>query len=287
MQVRQTIPRTITYTFAVFFLLFWLEGRRATPAHAVEDFVGPCEPGLVEQEVPQPFIILASYHPVGTSMSGVTIEWLGHSSFLLISPGGIRLLTDPHGFHSSSESPDIVTVSNLHVTHSGTEHVAGTPRILWGITPEREWNRIVLTVKDVSLFNVPSYASRSELEKSPIQNSIFVFRTGGLCVVHLGNLRHPLLPSQLQRIGKPDIVMIPVDGYWTMNHTDVLTVIEQLKPAFVIPMHFDFPRHVEAFVEFIADRYPVRRIKERTVSLSRSLLPLSTEVIVFGVDSSP
>ena len=178
-------------------------------------------------------------------------------------------------------APDLVTVSNLHVTHAGVDQVPGTPQVLWGLTPDRGWNHIALTRGDVALFNLPSHVSRTDPENCPIQNSIFVFRTGGLCVVHLGNLRHPLTPLQLQRIGKPDVLLIPADGHWTLSPEDILTVITQLQPLLVIPMHIETTEHAEVFVRFTAGRYPVRRIEGRSLALSRQMLPASTEVVVF------
>jgi L-ascorbate metabolism protein UlaG (beta-lactamase superfamily) len=217
-----------------------------------------------------------------TLPGGVLLAWLGHSSFFLTSPDGLRLLTDPNGLHPIPMPPEVVTVSNFHVTHSAVNEVPGAPQVLWGLKPDRGWNPIALTLKDVSLFNIPSYASRTELEESPIQNSIFVFRTGGLCLVHLGNLRHPLTPRQLQHIGKPDVLMIPVDGTWTMSYDDVLTVISQLQPLLVIPMHIDTPEHAKVFVTYTAGKYPVRRITGQTLTLHRTGLPVATEIVVFS-----
>jgi L-ascorbate metabolism protein UlaG (beta-lactamase superfamily) len=211
----------------------------------------------------------------------VQLEWLGHSSFLLTSPDGVRLLTDPSALHPPQATPDLVTVSNRHMTHSAVRAVPGTPQFLWGLPPDGGWTDVALTFKDVVLFNVPSYASPTEPESSPIQNSIFVIRTGGLCIVHLGNLRHPLLRPQLQRIGKPDVLLIPADGQWTLSPEDILTVIAQLQPLLVIPMHFDNPQHGEIFVQFTAGRYAVRRVDGRSLTLSRPVLPATTEVVIF------
>lgn len=249
----------------------------------VTQTLGPCEPGFVKQWQRHIPIRLAATGAAGeTATATVLLEWLGHSSFLLASPDGLRLLTDPNGWHPIAAAPDVVTVSNFHATHSDVSYVPGTPQVLWGLTPERGWNQIALTLKDVSLFNLPSYASRTEPEKSPIQNSIFVFRTGGLCIVHLGNLRHPLTPRQLQRIGKPDVLMIPADGMWTLPYDDVLTVINQLQPLLVIPMHIEMTQHAEVFVQSTAGRYPVRRVNGRMLALSRAVLPTTTEIVVFS-----
>jgi L-ascorbate metabolism protein UlaG (beta-lactamase superfamily) len=263
--------------------LLCLLGRLSSGFGAAAPTVGPCEPTLVRHwHDGVRFTLVSAPRTAQTMSAPVGLEWVGHSSFLLTSPEGLRLLTDPNAFHPLQATPDVVTVSNLHMTHNAVSQVSGAPQVLWGLTFEHGWNPIVMTVKDVALFNVPSYASRTAPENSPVLNSIFVFRTGGLCIVHLGNLRHPLTAQQLQRIGKPDVVMIPADGHWTLSFDDVLTVIKQLQPLLVIPMHIETTAHAEVLAQHLAGRYAVRRVEGRTLPLSRSSLPAATEIVVFS-----
>jgi L-ascorbate metabolism protein UlaG (beta-lactamase superfamily) len=270
-------------TLRLLLVVVCLLGRVASGFGASAPAVGPCEPTLVRHwHDGVRFMLAATSHTAQTMPAPVTLAWVGHSSFLLTSPDGLRLLTDPNAFHPPQTTPDVVTVSNLHMTHNAAEQVPGTPQVLWGITSERGWNPIALTLKDVTLFNVPSYVSRTEPESSPIQNSIFVFRTGGLCLVHLGNLRHPLTAQQLQRIGKPDVVLIPADGHWTLSFDDVLTVIKQLQPLLVIPMHIETTAHAEVFAQHLSGHYPTRRVAGHSMLLSRAALPAATEIVVFG-----
>jgi L-ascorbate metabolism protein UlaG (beta-lactamase superfamily) len=260
-------------------LLGWLSSGLGAAAPTV----GPCEPTLVRYwHDGVRFMLVSTLHTTQTMPAPVALEWVGHSSFLLTSPEGLRLLTDPNDFHPLQGTPDVVTVSNLHMTHSAVSQISGAPQVLWGLTFEHGWNPIAMTLKDVALFNVPSYTSRTEPENTPIQNSIFVFRTGGLCIVHLGNLRHPLTAQQLQRIGKPDVVMMPADGHWTLSFDDILTVIKQLQPLMVIPMHIETTTHAEVFAQHLAGRYAVRRVAGHTLALSRSTLPAATEIVVFS-----
>ena len=282
MRIDSRVPGSTRHVLGTLLCLACLLGSAAgTPSLAAE-LLGPCEPSLARHwGYSLPIVLTATHQRAETAVGPVGLEWLGHSSFLLTSPGGLRLLTDPNSWHPMPTAPNVVTVSNLHVTHSGVSRVPGTPQVLWGLTPDRGWNNIALTLQDVALFNLPSYTSHTDPENSPIQNSIFVFRTGGLCVVHLGNLRHPLTPQQLQRIGKPDVLMIPGDGQWTLSSEDILTVVAQLQPLLVIPMHFDLLPHAEVFAQYFAGRYPVRRVEGRSLTLSRQMLPASTEVVIF------
>src|SRR5262245_11595762 len=265
--------------------LLWVLGSTYGAIGNAQEVLGPCDPSFVQQWN-QPQVTPIAYRLADTtpetSAGTVRLEWLGHSSFLLTSPTGTRILTDPHALYKLREAPEGVTVSNLHVTHSDVRGLPGNPRLLWGLTREQGWNRLALMIGHIGLFNVPSYASRVEPEQSPIQNSIFVFRTGGLCLVHLGNLRHPLTANQLQRLGRPDVVMVPADGSETMSLEDILTVIEQLRPSLVIPMHIDTLQQALAFVQHTDSRYPVRQVPERSLTLSRQLLPAATTIVLFG-----
>jgi L-ascorbate metabolism protein UlaG (beta-lactamase superfamily) len=189
---------------------------------------------------------------------------------------------DPNGLHPAPAVPDVITVSNLHETHRAVGPQLETAQILWGIHPVHGWQRFVRTIRDVTLFNVPSYGSRGELETSRVHNSIFVFRLGGLCVVHLGNLRHVLTRPQLEQIGTPDVVLVPVDGLFNLDYADIIKVITQLQPRLVVPMHIEVAQQAEAFVQYTAERYPVRRLAGRTLMLSQPQLPAETEIVRFG-----
>lgn len=279
MRAVEWIRHVLTCSYILLTMLFGVFGM----SYAALPAFGPCELGYVRHGPrDMPIRRVALVDSAAETQQSVQLQWLGHSSFLLTSPAGLRMLIDPSALYPPSPTPDVITVSNLHGTHSAVEWIAGTPRVLWGIRPDGGWNRMALTLRDVTLFNVPSYASRSELAESPVHNSIFIFRTGGLCIVHLGNLRHPLTMAQLQQIGTPDVVVIPIDGQWTMSYADVMKVIAQLRPRLVIPMHFDFIPDAECFVQFSAGRYPVRHIVGNTLALSRSKLPARTEIVVFG-----
>lgn len=277
--VRDSLQRVTLLCLVILLLGSVLYAQGAAP-----DTFGPCEPGFVDHWPSRlPVRLASTSQPVATVSNPVLLEWLGHSSFLLTSPDGLRLLTDPNGYHPVRITPDVVTVSNLHATHRDVSYLPAAAQVLWGITPNGDWQAIALTFKDVSLFNIPSHAGRTEPESSPIQNSIFVFRIGGLCIVHLGNLRHLLTAKQLQRIGKPDVLMIPADGRWTLGYDDIVTVITQLQPHLVIPMHMDFPQHAELLVQYAAGRYPVRRVSGPTLALSRAMLPAGPEIVIFSV----
>jgi L-ascorbate metabolism protein UlaG (beta-lactamase superfamily) len=239
-----------------------------------------CEPGFVRRPASDRRAIPVAARNPDAAPRVVTIQWLGHSSFLIITPGGTTAITDPHSWHASPTAPDAVTVSNEHFTHNQVRSVPGSARVLRGRTPEGEWIEVNVTVGDLSIKSLPS--SGGNAMEIPVQNTIFVFRTEGLCIVHLGNLRRPLNEEQRQALGRPDVLMIPIDGQWTLSYDQIALTISQLRPAIVLPMHYDFPEHARLFMQFIKAAVPVRTQRDPTLRLTRATLPSASEVIVLG-----
>jgi L-ascorbate metabolism protein UlaG (beta-lactamase superfamily) len=239
-----------------------------------------CEPGFVRGPRSSPRAIPVAAGNPDTTPRVVTIQWLGHSSFLIITPGGTAGLTDPHSRHTPPTVPDVVTISNEHPTHNQVQSVPGSARVLRGRTLDGDWVEVNVTVGDLSVKGLPS--SGGNAIDIPVQNTVFVFRTEGLCIVHLGNLRGPLNEAQRQRLGRPDVLMIPIDGLLTLSYDQIALTITQLQPAIVLPMHYDFPEHARLFMRFIKETAPVRAISETVLQLTRATLPGTSEVIVLG-----
>ena len=86
--------------------------------------------------------------------------------------------------------------------------------------------------------------------------------------------------QQLNEIGRIDVVMVPVDGAWTLNHDDMIGVLQQIKPRIVIPMHIFTQATLDKFLTKMGDLYSVRHATSRTIVLTRSELPASAEVVV-------
>lgn len=205
------------------------------------------------------------------------LQWFGHSSFLIHSESGTRIVTDPNFNVTPGIEADAVTVSNDHFTHNNVGAVGGDPLILRGITLEQTWNPIQTRVKDIVIVNLPSQRG---FDYGEVANSIFVFEMGSLCIAHLGNIGHLLTTEQERLMRRVDVMLTPIDGSLNLGFEDLLRVINQVKPPVVIPMHYDDPEQARLFISFIQDYYPVRQKADSRLILSRSTLPRSTEVLV-------
>jgi L-ascorbate metabolism protein UlaG (beta-lactamase superfamily) len=69
-------------------------------------------------------------------------------------------------------------------------------------------------------------------------NTIHVLEAEGLRVAHLGDLGHRLSEEQIAALGRVDILLIPVGGYFTIGPELAAELAERLQPAITVPMHY-------------------------------------------------
>ena len=209
----------------------------------------------------------------------VSLTFLGHASFLIESPNGVRIVTDYNDAIRAPVTPDIVTMNNAHPTHYSDSVESGVKYILRGWDPSGGVATHRLEYRDVRIHNVPT--NIRELGGTRYNgNSIFVFDIADLCIAHLGHLHHTLTPTHLAELGSIDIVMVPVDGVWTLNQEAMIDVVQQIKPKIVIPMHIFTRATLDKFLSRISDLYTVRNATSRTVVFSRPELPQTAEILV-------
>ena len=269
----------------VFRAAMGLAGRLGAPAAFVALTVAPwqaaasCYPmaGL------DPRIVPASYAAAGPAAGAVPahhlrIEYLGHSSFELESPEGVRIVTDYNGYIRPRRLPDIVTMNNAHDTHYTDFIQDGLKYVLRGWDPDGGVARHNLKLRDVRIRSVPT--NMSDLGgRLTNGNSMFVIENVGLCVAHISHLHHVLSKDQLRDLGRIDIAFAPIDGMWTMSHQELFEVLGQIKPMLIIPMHFGSQGGAQEFIARARARWPVRHHGGSTIQLTFRDLPRKTEVL--------
>jgi L-ascorbate metabolism protein UlaG (beta-lactamase superfamily) len=209
----------------------------------------------------------------------VSITFLGHASFLIESPAGVRIVTDYNDAIRAPVTPDIVTMNNAHPTHYSDSVEPGVKYILRGWDPAGGVASHRLEYRDVRVHNVPTNVREFGGTRYN-GNSIFVFDIADLCIAHLGHLHHTLTQSHLAELGPIDVVMVPVDGVWTLNQEEMIEVLQQIRPKIVIPMHIFTRATLDKFLTRIDGLYEVRQATDRTVTLTRSDLPEKAELLV-------
>jgi len=209
------------------------------------------------------------------------IKWLGHASFLITSDTGVKIITDPYepilgmNYKPIDEFADIVTVSHGHSDHNNVTAVQGNPQVIDESTP--------VEMKGIKISGIDTFHdSSSGNERGP--NIIYCMEVDGIKICHLGDLGHMLSDRQVAAIGKVDVLMAPVGGNFTIDAGTADAVIEKLKPAVVMPMHFcnercpDFP--VAGVDTFTDGKTNVTFMDTSEIEYKAGELPESTRVVV-------
>ena len=207
----------------------------------------------------------------------VRLTYRGHSGFLIETPGGASAVTDCNGVHVPLSPPDIVTMNNSHSSHYTDVIDAAVRFVLRGWDPAGGVAEHDIEWQDLRVFNVPTniFETGSGLTNG---NSIFVFQTAGLCLGHLGHPHHILGPNQRRRLGRIDVLFVPIDGAMTMSHDEALNVIEQVSPKLVVPCISSSQVRPKPSPS-ARQLYPVKTIDGPTLEVSRRTLPATTEVV--------
>ena len=207
------------------------------------------------------------------------IKWLGHACFLITSDTGIRIITDPYmpagdlTYGEINETADIVTVSHEHLDHNNTKAVRGNPVIL------RKYGK----AKDIDFKAIATFHDANKgLQRGA--NTIFCFTLDGLRICHAGDLGHMLDNKTIIELGRVDIMLIPVGGNFTLDAPGADKVINMIKPAVVIPMHYQTEKSrgmkISSVAAFIRDKSNVTRLNSSEVELKAENLPAAGRIIV-------
>ena len=249
---------------------------------------GACSLNVVNADTPsgvQGIRLVASTGPDAVPVGHLRIYFSGHSSFYLETPEGARIFTDYNARNLPPVMPEIITMSNPHPTHSVQVIDPGPAKILRGWNPKGGSAKIDLKHKDARIFNIPT--NRTEVNgKSYFLNSIFVVEASRLCVAHLGNLNHLLAPEDAGKLGRVDVLFVPIGTIGALSPADAVAVIRQIRAPLVIPMHFD-TTNPSVFVALARESFPVKVLNGNHMLVSRESLPKTTEIVFMLVKSIP
>jgi L-ascorbate metabolism protein UlaG (beta-lactamase superfamily) len=211
----------------------------------------------------------------------VAIEFVGHATFQITTPGGVIVATDYTGRNGTAGVPNVVTMNRAHTTHYTDNPDPRIDHVLRGWNPGGGEAKHDLEVRDLRVRNVAtdirSWASAA-VDKHG--NSIFIFEVADLCIGHLGHLHHTLSGADLALIGRLDVVMAPVDGSWTLDIPNMIATLKDLRASLVIPMHFFGTRSLSRFLSGMSDDFQIRRAPDRTIRVSLASLPRQPTVLV-------
>lgn len=235
-------------------------------------------PGLVARSAPA--LVPAAFQLAALAADQLRLTYIGHSTFLIESPQLVRIATDYNDYVRSPVLPDIVTMNHAHSSHYTDNPDPAIKYVLRGWAGEEKPARIDMTYKDVRVRNVPTNIRSWDGGTERHGNSIFIFEVANLCIAHLGHLHHTLTQQQLDEIGRVDVVMVPVDGSYTLDLEGMMEVLQALKAPLMIPMHFFSSMTLERFLARARQSWDVQVAEIPSVVVSKTSLPSKPKVLV-------
>ena len=155
----------------------------------------------------------------------VNITWYGHSCFELKSEN-CGIVFDPYeenyvrGLKMPHLSADKVISSHLHRDHYAPDMIT-----LTGNEP------------DAVIVQFPCFHDDAGGRKRG-ENLVSVVETEGLRICHMGDIGHMLSAEQVAALGKIDVLMLPVGGFFTIDAVTAKALCDAIKPKTIVPMHY-------------------------------------------------
>lgn len=154
------------------------------------------------------------------------ITWIGHSCFR-IEKNGFSILMDPYadgsvpGFMPVRERANMVLCSHGHGDHNAVDCVE---LMDGGENP-------------FSITRIETYHD-NQMGVQRGRNTIHILDDGNSRVAHLGDLGCSLDTEQIKLLSGLDAVMIPIGGYYTIDISQAVKIIDDIKPKMILPMHY-------------------------------------------------
>ncbi|MDD5311904.1 MAG: MBL fold metallo-hydrolase [Dehalococcoidia bacterium] len=210
----------------------------------------------------------------------ISIQYLGHSCFLITSTTGTRIITDPYTptsrftYGEINESADIVTVTHEHADHNNLAAVKGNPSVVRGVGTQY--------IKGIEFKGISAWHDDVKGAQRGA-DTVICFNVDGVKFCHAGDLGHRLNAEQLAEIGQVDVLFVPVGGFFTIDAATATEVCNDLKPRIVIPMHYKTPQFnvgLSPVDDFLQGKENVKRIEDSIFEFKPGELPPATQVIV-------
>lgn len=184
------------------------------------------------------------------------IRCIGHAEFLIELENGMRIVTDPYddtcGYPVQKIRAEAVLVSHGHHDHNAVQNVTGVLNVV--DKPGQYDLGDGVRVTAIEADHDPEGGAKRG------KTLLFCIEAEGLRVMHMGDLGHLITRAQAAALGKADVLMIPVGGYYTIDAHDAVRTANLLHATVVLPMHYrtranaDWPiAGVESFTQLCVE----------------------------------
>jgi L-ascorbate metabolism protein UlaG (beta-lactamase superfamily) len=200
-------------------------------------------------------------------MEGVTVKYLGHSTFVFTSPGGQKLLIDPW-VENNPACPQadkaLDRLDTMLITHGHPDHMQDAVALAKRFQPQIACNFEIslwlgskgvqnvtgmnkggsVKLNDVQATMVNAHHSSGIIEDDgsivyagepagfivEFENSVKIYHAGDTCV--FGDMRI------IAELYAPDVLLLPIGDLFTMDPREAAYACRLMSAKKVIPMHY-------------------------------------------------
>ncbi|GAB1544131.1 MBL fold metallo-hydrolase [Scytonema sp. NUACC21] len=216
--------------------------------------------------------------------SSLSIQWLGHTCFLFTG-GGTRILANPFraigctaGYRPPKVQADLVSISSQLLDEGAVEDLPGNPKLIY--------EPGVYEFNSIKFQGIAINHDRKGGKQFGI-NTAWLWKQGGISILHLGGAAAAISIEQKILIGRPDVALVPVGGGpKAYNPEEAKQAIQVINPKIVIPTHFRTQAadssacDISPLDEFLKlmDGVTVRRSNSDTIAISPGNLPENSAI---------
>jgi L-ascorbate metabolism protein UlaG (beta-lactamase superfamily) len=208
----------------------------------------------------------------------ITLTWHGHSCFS-INNGTWTLVLDPYdpkmvGYPPLSVQAHAFLASHQHGDHNwraAVKLLPGPADLVRKVDPAGK----LPAAADPAFFYCKSVETNHDDAGGSKRgkNLVHVIYTQGFAIAHLGDLGHVLTDDQIDKIGRPDLLLVPTGGHFTIDAMGARQVIRQLQPENITPMHYQIGfgnlpiTGVEPFLKLVAAEWTIQQLGKPVLQL--------------------
>ena len=127
---------------------------------------------------------------------------------------------------------DFAVITHEHLDHNYTQDLKGNPVIV-----RNSWHDERLTIRSI-------FAWHDKYQGTKFGGYVLmkIIEADNIRLCHMGDCGEMLSDQTIDQMGKIDILLIPVGGFYTINGTEAVDLVKRIRPKSVIPCHYLTPR---------------------------------------------
>ena len=207
------------------------------------------------------------------------LKWIGHACFLL-DDGHCKVCFDPYknGSVDNLIFPNGVNTNYLFVSHEHDDHNnrEGVVQLL---------NKV--EDLDVKIINIPHDNAGGKLRG---MNKIHIVYMSNYKIVHFGDIGCELTNQMIEQLKDADLVLIPINGFFTIDYKQAYDIFKKINPHVLIPMHYYYNNtgyfdNNQIFKFISLAKNEITFIKDKMIDIQQYVEPNKSKILILDCDN--